>query len=574
MRGIGNRPRTVFRPSVAHREIRPNRTHDCFDHAAINPDKPLAKNPLGALLCRKRHVRPRHPAGQGRRAIRREINSPSCVLPSGKPAAARRRCVASYHLSVHPNVSRGKGQSLVRTAAYNGRCRLEDERTGEVWDYRHLGAPLASGMYAPKDAPDWARDLGQLVNAVEQFERRSDAQLAMNLDIALPHEQTVEQNRRLMQDFVREQFQRKGYAAHFAIHPPDPDGDRRNIHAHVLVTLRKIDEHGFARTKTEQQERYRNRGEFVEGLRESWEHLANRHLERNGYDARIDRRSLQEQGIEREPQQHRGPSVTAMEREGNVTRIGGEIQRRQHHYAELNALKAEERQIDAEIIDLEARRAQRQAQQAARGQVDDIRPLDADRARDAAAEEARHELYRQHIPGYDAPPQTAPEAAQTREAATAPTAPEPELTPSTAHETPAELRSGGDVAGGLADGAVQLLGKALDFAAGLFEGLLGGPSTPSKEPPQPKPEQERAAQPDPDAEFREWVRQRQQHEAQQAAEQRAAQEREAAARQRAEEDARFQKLLEQIRRDNQRREERERDDDYDRGRERDRGYER
>jgi hypothetical protein len=264
--------------------------------------------------------------------------------------------VASYHLSVHPNVSRGKGQSLVRTAAYNGRCRLEDERTGEVWDYRHLGAPLASGMYAPKDAPDWARDLGQLVNAVEQFERRSDAQLAMNLDIALPHEQTVEQNRRLMQDFVREQFQRKGYAAHFAMHPPDPDGDRRNIHAHVLVTLRKIDEKGFARTKTEQQERYRNRGEFVEGLRESWEHLANRHLERNGYDARIDRRSLQEQGIEREPQQHRGPSVTAMEREGNITRIGGEIQRRQHHYAELNALKAEERQIDAEIIDLEAQR--------------------------------------------------------------------------------------------------------------------------------------------------------------------------------------------------------------------------
>jgi MobA/MobL family len=91
-----------------------------------------------------------------------------------------------------------------------------------------------------------------------------------------------------MQDFVREQFQRKGYAAHFAIHPPDRDGDERNIHAHVLVTLRKIDEHGFARTKAEQQERYRNRGAYVEGLRDAWEKLANRHLERNGYDARIE----------------------------------------------------------------------------------------------------------------------------------------------------------------------------------------------------------------------------------------------------------------------------------------------
>lgn len=171
--------------------------------------------------------------------------------------------MASYHFCIHSPVSRGKGQSLVRTAAYNDRARLVDERTGEVWDYRHLGAALVSGMYAP----DWARDLGQLVNAVERFEKRSDAQLAMNLDIALPHEQTLEQNRRLMQDFVREQFQRKGYAAHFAIHPPDRDGDERNIHAHVLVTLRKIDEHGFARTKAEQQERYRNRGEYVEGLR-------------------------------------------------------------------------------------------------------------------------------------------------------------------------------------------------------------------------------------------------------------------------------------------------------------------
>jgi hypothetical protein len=490
--------------------------------------------------------------------------------------------VASYHLSVHPNVSRGKGQSLVRSAAYNGRTRLEDARTGEVWDYRHLSAPLAEGIYAPKDAPNWARDLGQLVNAVEQFEKRSDAQLAMNLDIALPHEQTLEQNRRLMQDFVREQFQRKGYAAHFAIHPPDRDGDGRNIHAHVLVTLRKIDEHGFARTKTEQQERYRNRGEFVEGLRESWERLANRHLERNGYDARIDRRSLQEQGSEREPQQHRGPSVTAMEREGNVTRIGDEIRRRQHHYAELAALKAEEQQIDAAIIDLEARRAQRQAQTAARGLVDDIRPMDAsaDRSRDPAAEEARNELYRQHIPGYD-PPQTAPRAAQTREAAAAPSAPEPELTPSTGHEPPPELRSAGDIAGGFADGAIRIFGKALDFAAGFFEELFGGRSTPAKEPPQPKPEREREAQPDPDAEYREWLRQRQQQEAQQAAERRAAQQREAAAREQAEKEVRLQELLDQIRRgDRQARydrytgqrldNDRDRDDDYGRGRERER----
>ena len=225
--------------------------------------------------------------------------------------------MASYHLSVHPNISRGRGQSLVRAAAYNARARLKDERTGRVWDYRRYGGVLFEGIYAAR-APDWARDLAQLVNAIERSELRRDAQLAMNIDIALPHEQTLEQNRRLVQDFVREQFMRAGYAAHVVIHAPDPEGDQRNVHAHVLVTLRKIGPEGFARTKAEQQERYRNRSEFVEQLREKWEALANRHLARNGIDARIDRRSLQRQGVKRTPGQHRGPALTAMERRGQL----------------------------------------------------------------------------------------------------------------------------------------------------------------------------------------------------------------------------------------------------------------
>jgi hypothetical protein len=266
--------------------------------------------------------------------------------------------VASYHLSIHPNVSRGRGESLVRTAAYNGRCRLVDERTGEEWDYGYLGQPLWQGMYAPKDAPEWARDLGRLANAVEAFERRSDAQLAMNLDIALPHEQTLEQNRRLMQDFVRENFVRQGYAAHVSIHAPDPNGDARNIHAHVLVTLRKIGPDGFAPTKSEQQDRYRNRREYTEHLRDAWEKLANRHLERNGIDARIDRRTLKEQGIEREPERHRGPTVTNIERNGRVTNIADKIRGRQNQRAELGIRQAQ-------IIDLAAERARRRNQAAA-----------------------------------------------------------------------------------------------------------------------------------------------------------------------------------------------------------------
>jgi hypothetical protein len=483
-------------------------------------------------------------------AIRRE-RSADLQLAIRQACGGKVEHVASYHLSVHPNVSRGKGQSLVRTAAYNDRAQLVDERTGEVWDYRHLGAALASGIYAPKDAPDWARDLGQLVNEVERFEKRSDSQLAMNLDIALPHEQTLEQNRRLMQDFVREQFQRKGYAAHFAIHPPDRDGDDRNIHAHVLVTLRKIDEHGFARTKAEQQERYRNRGEYVEGLRDAWEKLANRHLERNGYDVRIDRRSLEDQGIEREPQQHRGPAVTAMEREGNVTRIGDEIRRRQHHYAELKALGAEERQIDAEIIDLEARRAERQAREAAKGQVEDIRPITA--SRDFSAAGAAREAVQAH----EAPAaSSAPERENTRTT-------EPEREPAPARDAPRVIHLGppadvghvvdkaAGIAGGLADGVEKALGAALDYAADFIA-------------PPPPPTKDQVEQ------------------MQKAAEERRQQE--PAMREKAEQEARLQEILEEIRRNDQREREEahysrwtgrridrdDRDDDLDRGRERER----
>ena len=309
---------------------------------------------------------------------------------------------------MHARVSRGKGGSIVATAAYNGRCRLVDEQTGEVHDYRHLGATGFSGIYAPKGAPEWANDLQQLVNQIERTEKRADAQLGFNLDIALPCEMTLEQNRRLGQDFAREEWQRKGYAVVVDIHRPDPEGDPRNWHMHVWGTLRKIGPDGFARTKGEQQENYRNRHEYVEELRQKWERLANRHLERNGYDARIDMRSLKDQGIDREPEQHRGPTVTAIERENRASTVVVEINQWRQDIAEERALLAEDRQlaaaekqIEAQIIDLQAKRAEREAREVAKGQVEDIRPLDDQKSRPQDAPEAVQGQYAAAAPSQD-----------------------------------------------------------------------------------------------------------------------------------------------------------------------------
>jgi hypothetical protein len=459
--------------------------------------------------------------------------------------------MAIYHLSAQV-ISRGYGHSAVHAAAYRARCEITDSRTGLVHDYgRKAGELLFEGIYAPKDAPAWARDRAQLWNHVEAFEKHRRAELAREFVIALPHELTLEQGRYAVQDWVRENFTRKGLIADVTIHAPGREGDERNIHAHVMVVTRKLDGSEFIQTKDRfatYSEKAAAKKTELESLRESWARIGNRHLERHGFEASLDHRTLEAQGIEREPSIHMGKAATAIEREGSGSELG-DVNR------EIKAGN------DRRVIDLAAERAMREAREAARGQVEDIRP---DQSRRDAA-------YRQHVPGYDAPQQTAREAPQAREAEAAPSAPEAELTPSTPAAPAAELRSAGDITGGLVDGAARLFGRALDFVGGLFEGLFAGPSTPAPEPPQPKPEQNRQEH---DAEFQEWVRQHQQQEAQQAAERRAAQEREATAGEAAEQEKLRQALLEQIRRDRRDRlagYDRDRDDD-DRGRERDRGY--
>lgn len=229
--------------------------------------------------------------------------------------------MAIYHFSAKM-VSRSSGKSVIAKAAYNAREALTEERTGEVKDFHRAKGLLFSGLYTPAQAPKWAHDRAQLWNAADAAEKRKDAQVAREYQMALPHELTDEQRRYLVQDFVKENFTRKGYAADVCIHAPDRDGDQRNYHAHILVTDRRLQANGFAPDKKERQQTATARKAELEGLREKWEHLANRHLERHGHDARIDRRSLEDQGSDREPTQHLGPTATQLEREGKESERG------------------------------------------------------------------------------------------------------------------------------------------------------------------------------------------------------------------------------------------------------------
>lgn len=244
----------------------------------------------------------------------------------GKAKARARHPAVKITMAIfslnHSFVARAKGQNSVGSAAYLARESLTD-RLGRVFDYSHLGGLLHAEIAVPKDAPDWCRDRQALWHCVETREdkttRPKDAQLAHSFRIALPHELTLEQNIWLMRDYLREQFTRHGYVADWAIHAPDKDGDQRNYHAHVMVTMRPLVAGIFSESKWRPEKSY---ADSLKAWRSSWSKLNNRHLKRHGIEAKIDHRTLKEQGIDREPGKHLGPVATALERQGKISMRG------------------------------------------------------------------------------------------------------------------------------------------------------------------------------------------------------------------------------------------------------------
>ena len=248
--------------------------------------------------------------------------------------------MATYHLR-SGFVSRGKGQSVVAAAAYQSRSRLYNEQDGMTKDYTrsHEQELLESAIFAPPNAPDWVFDRERLWNAAERAEdahnktRAKSARTAQKFEIALPHELNPEQNRRLLQDILRENFTRKGFACDVSLHGPHKKGDQRNIHAHVLVTMRTVNGEGFSAEKPHlSKDELR---EQVNHLRENVARQCSRHLERAGFKLEAARmiyahKTLEEQqkiaearndlehaeALKRAPTLHEGPTATRMKREG------------------------------------------------------------------------------------------------------------------------------------------------------------------------------------------------------------------------------------------------------------------
>ena len=236
--------------------------------------------------------------------------------------------MAIYHLSMKP-VSRASGRSAVASMAYRAGEKLTNERDGITHDYtakqgvEHAEIVLPEGVSA-----DWARDRSDLWNAAEFAEKRKDARVAREFEIALPHELSPEQRLEATRDFARELANRYGAAIDFAIHSPHDASDVRNHHAHVMMTTRQVMEDGLGdKTYLERENKWLLSNDLpttdmqLRDLRQRWEGIANEHLARAGLDIRIDHRSHMERGLEIEPTEHMGVHATQMERRGlNVSR--------------------------------------------------------------------------------------------------------------------------------------------------------------------------------------------------------------------------------------------------------------
>ncbi|WP_432331957.1 Ti-type conjugative transfer relaxase TraA (plasmid) [Agrobacterium rosae] len=253
--------------------------------------------------------------------------------------------IAHFSASI---VSRGGGRSVVLSAAYRHCAKMEYEREARTIDYTRKQGLVHEEFLLPADAPKWVRAMigdrsvagasEAFWNKVEAFEKRSDAQLARDLTIALPLELTHEQNIALVRDFVEKHILAKGMVADWVYH--DNPG---NPHIHLMTTLRPLTEEGFGSKKVavngEDGQPVRTQSgkilyELWAGstddfnvLRDGWFERLNHHLALGGIDLKIDGRSYDKQGIDLEPTIHLGVGAKAIERKAREQGVRPELER-------------------------------------------------------------------------------------------------------------------------------------------------------------------------------------------------------------------------------------------------------
>ncbi len=232
--------------------------------------------------------------------------------------------MAIYHCSLKV-FSRSKGHSAVAAAAYRSGCQLYDERIQKTHRYDKRVGVAETFILLPENAfrsilsDETQKNIASggiparafLWNAVEEAEKRKNSCVARELILALPHELSSAERLSLTRDIALYLMERYRVAVDSAIHAPtEGDGhDARNHHAHILFSTRELTSEGFGKKTRILDDKVTGKEE-TEIIRAVWETLANDALKRAGFsDIQIDRRSLEDQGVDRIPETHIGNSA-------------------------------------------------------------------------------------------------------------------------------------------------------------------------------------------------------------------------------------------------------------------------
>lgn len=303
-----------------------------------------------------------------------------------------------YHCSIKI-ISRAGGRSAVASAAYRSGEKLYNEETGITHDFIRKGGVITSEILLPVNAPSRYMDREILWNEVQQIEKRSDAQFAREVEVALPVEMTRDKQIECVRNYINDNFVSVGMIADWALH----DKGDGNPHAHIMLAMRGMDEHEqwlqkqksvFANARDEsgkpiynpdlpsynpadkdntskyripvldengeQKKRVRsgkgceylwekisipandwNEHSKAEVWRRSWAEHCNRYLDAN---SKIDHRSYERQGIDKEPTIHEGVVARQMEKVGKVAdrcQINREVRERNSIREEMVRLAKE-----------------------------------------------------------------------------------------------------------------------------------------------------------------------------------------------------------------------------------------
>jgi ATP-dependent exoDNAse (exonuclease V) alpha subunit len=265
--------------------------------------------------------------------------------------------VAVYFLNMK-TFGRANGSSAASAVAYRAGERIRDERTGRTYDHSDRQDVMNKEIVLPGKFADhdmsWARDRTSLWNAAEGAETRKNARVAREYLVALPAELSPQQRLGLVRGFSQELADRYGFAVDFAIHAPRdfPGSDPRNFHAHLLATTREVTTEGLGAKTTLDMSDGNRRKLGLEPViyellhvRARWAVVTNEALQEAHIAARVDHRSLEAQGIDREPRLQIPRTAFEMERHGYRSAVADRMREEYQARVQARLARASSREV-------------------------------------------------------------------------------------------------------------------------------------------------------------------------------------------------------------------------------------